>query len=82
VLTKITMLKNYVLTTLRNIQKHLGYSLINIFGLGMGASASSIVLLITNEYTRLVVLAIVIAIPLSLHGIDSLLSGFAYKSWC
>lgn len=46
----------------------------------MGASAGNIVLLITNEYTRLIIVAIFIAIPLSVYGINTLLSRFAYKT--
>ncbi|MGE0588957.1 MAG: ABC transporter permease [Cyclobacteriaceae bacterium] len=46
----------------------------------MGASAGNIVLLITNEYTRLIIIAIFIAIPLSIYGINTLLSSFAYKT--
>lgn len=34
------MLRNYLLSTLRNLQKHLTYSLINIFGLGLGIAIS------------------------------------------
>lgn len=30
------MIRNYLLSTLRNLRKHLSYSLINIFGLGLG----------------------------------------------
>ncbi|MEQ9415486.1 MAG: ABC transporter permease, partial [Cyclobacteriaceae bacterium] len=34
------MIRNYFLTTLRNLRKHFSYSLINIFGLGLGISIS------------------------------------------
>ncbi|HNP96028.1 MAG TPA: ABC transporter permease, partial [Cyclobacteriaceae bacterium] len=34
------MFKNYLLTTLRNLQKYLGYSIINIIGLCLGISIS------------------------------------------
>jgi putative ABC transport system permease protein len=33
------MLKNYLIISFRNLHKHLSYSLINIFGLGLGLSA-------------------------------------------
>ena len=33
------MLKNYLIVSFRNLHKHLSYSLINIFGLGLGLSA-------------------------------------------
>ncbi|MEQ8359483.1 MAG: FtsX-like permease family protein [Cytophagales bacterium] len=44
------MLRNYVLTALRNLRKHLGYSIINIFGLGLGlATALLLALWIRHE---------------------------------
>ncbi len=45
----------------------------------MGASVTNIVMLITNEYTKLVLLAVVIAIPISIYSVNELLSSFAYK---
>lgn len=46
----------------------------------LGATASSIVLLITTEYTRLILLAIALAIPISVWINNLLLDGFAYKT--
>lgn len=46
----------------------------------LGATASSIVLLITREYTRLILLAIILAIPISVWINNLLLDGFAYKT--
>lgn len=46
----------------------------------LGATASSIVLLITKEYTRLILLAIILSVPLSLWITGVLLEGFAYKT--
>ncbi len=46
----------------------------------MGANAGNIVLLITNEYIRLIIIAVFIAIPAALYGIDQLLGNFAYKT--
>lgn len=46
----------------------------------LGANAGNIILLITNEYTRLIIIAIFIAIPAALYGVDQLLGNFAYKT--
>lgn len=46
----------------------------------MGASSGNIILLITNEYTRLILLSILIAVPISLYAIKQILSSFAYKT--
>lgn len=46
----------------------------------MGATASSIVLLITKEYARLILVAIIVSIPFSLWITNLLLQGFAYKT--
>jgi len=46
------MLKNYILVALRNLWRHRGYSLINIFGLTIGlASTIFILLYVINELT-------------------------------
>ena len=39
------MIKNYLLTSLRNLQKHIGYSAINIFGLGLGLAITMLLAL-------------------------------------
>jgi ABC-type antimicrobial peptide transport system permease subunit len=44
----------------------------------LGASVFSLVYLLSSGITRLIALAIVIAIPLSIYAIDSWLAGFAY----
>lgn len=46
----------------------------------MGATAANIILLITNEYTRLILLSILIAVPVSIYAINQMLSNFAYKT--
>ncbi|MBZ0246067.1 MAG: FtsX-like permease family protein, partial [Cyclobacteriaceae bacterium] len=46
----------------------------------LGATAGSIILLITNEYTRLILISIIIAVPLALYAINEMLSNFAYKT--
>lgn len=46
----------------------------------LGANVGNIILLITNEYTRLIVIAVLIAIPAALYGVDQLLGNFAYKT--
>jgi putative ABC transport system permease protein len=50
----------------------------------LGASVFSIVYLLSTGFTRLILIAVVIAIPLSLYGINKWLEGFAYHihvSW-
>jgi len=46
----------------------------------MGASAASVVLLITKDFTRLVILSIVIGIPAAYWIMSQWLNGFAYKT--
>ncbi|MEO5890557.1 MAG: ABC transporter permease [Ferruginibacter sp.] len=50
----------------------------------LGASIFNIVYLLSGSFTRLIVIAIVVAVPLSWFAIDSWLNGFAYRinvSW-
>lgn len=47
----------------------------------LGASAASIVMLITRDYTRLVVIAIVLGLPLAYYAMENYwLSSFAYRT--
>ena len=46
----------------------------------LGATTSSIVLLITNEYTRLILIAMAIGIPVALYLVQLMLSNFAYSA--
>ncbi|HEX6891946.1 MAG TPA: ABC transporter permease [Chryseolinea sp.] len=46
----------------------------------LGATASSIVLLITKDFTRLVVIALMIGFPIAYWIMDKWLSDFAYKT--
>jgi putative ABC transport system permease protein len=46
----------------------------------LGATAPSIVLLITKDFTRLILIAIVIGLPLSYYLMSEWLSDFAYKT--
>jgi putative ABC transport system permease protein len=46
----------------------------------LGASSSSIVMLITKDFTRLVVLALVLGFPIAYWIMDKWLSDFAYKT--
>jgi putative ABC transport system permease protein len=46
----------------------------------MGASVNEIMAMMSSEFIRLVVVAFVIAVPLSLYAINSWLDGFAYKT--
>ncbi len=46
------MFKNYIIVALRNLWRHRGYSLINIFGLAIGLASSIFILLyVVNELT-------------------------------
>ena len=45
----------------------------------MGASVSTIVLLLSKEFSKLLALAFIIAIPVSWYGIQAWLGNFAYK---
>ena len=42
------MLKNYLKVAFRNILRHIGYSLINIFGLAIGMTACLLILYFVN----------------------------------
>ena len=46
------MFRNYLVVALRNLWRHRGYSLINIFGLAIGLASSIFILLyVVNELT-------------------------------
>jgi len=45
----------------------------------MGASVSSVVMLLSRDFTRLVIISFVLAAPLSWWMMDSWLGGFAYR---
>jgi len=49
---RLIMLKNYLLTSLRNIRRQKGYTLINVFGLAVGIAACLLVLLYTRDELR------------------------------
>lgn len=46
----------------------------------MGATVPSIILLITKDFTRLVLVAVVVGLPLAYWLMDSWLQGFAYRT--
>ena len=46
----------------------------------LGAKAASLVMLFSSEFTKLVLLALLIAVPLSYFAVDSWLSSFAYQA--
>jgi len=46
----------------------------------MGASVNEIMAMMSNEFIRLVLIAFVIAVPVSLYGIHQWLDNFAYKT--
>ncbi|MEI9918775.1 MAG: ABC transporter permease [Bacteroidota bacterium] len=46
----------------------------------MGASVSSVILLLTKEFTKLILIAFVIAVPVSWYIMDSWLNGFAFRT--
>ena len=45
----------------------------------LGASVAGIVLLVTKEFARLVLVAVVLAVPLAYLGVDAWLNHFAYR---
>jgi putative ABC transport system permease protein len=45
----------------------------------MGASVGSVVILLSRDFTKLVIISFVLATPLSWWMMDSWLSGFAYR---
>jgi putative ABC transport system permease protein len=45
----------------------------------LGASVPGVVLLLSKDFTKLVLIALVLAIPLAWYLMDSWLSGFAYR---
>jgi putative ABC transport system permease protein len=45
----------------------------------MGASVGNIVLLLSTEFTKLIVIAIVLSVPISWYIMNQWLSGFAYR---
>ncbi len=45
----VDMFKNYLVTSLRNIKKHKGYSFLNVLGLAIGMAACLIVILYTRD---------------------------------
>lgn len=46
----------------------------------LGASVSSIMLLFTKDFSKLIVIAIVIAVPLAYYGVNQWLENYTYKT--
>ncbi len=46
----------------------------------LGASVSSLFLLLTSDFTKLVLISLVVAIPIGWYSMDSWLQGFAYRT--
>ncbi len=46
----------------------------------LGSSVKDILLLLTGGFSKLILIAIIIAIPLAWYGIDSWLQGFAFRT--
>ena len=46
----------------------------------MGASASQIVVMLSRDFTRLVMIAIILAVPLAWYGMNEWLAGFVYRT--
>ncbi len=46
----------------------------------MGASVSQILVLLSRDFTRLVLISIVLAVPLAYFGMDKWMQGFAYRT--
>ena len=52
---KLSMLKNYFITSFRYLRKNIGYSFINIFGLALGLSLSIIIIVFIVLQSTLIV---------------------------
>ncbi|MEJ0029459.1 MAG: FtsX-like permease family protein [Bacteroidota bacterium] len=46
----------------------------------MGASVSSVILLLTKEFTKLILIAFVLAVPISWYIMNNWLNGFAFRT--
>lgn len=46
----------------------------------LGASVSSLFLLLTSDFTKLVLISLIVAIPIGWYSMDSWLQGFAYRT--
>jgi len=89
------MYKNYLKTTLRNIKRNKIYSFINMSGLAaytveqktkeigirkvLGASVINIFFFISKEFTKLVAIALIFAVPVSYYIMNNWLQNFAYR---
>jgi putative ABC transport system permease protein len=45
----------------------------------MGASVTSVVVLLTKDFTKLILIAFILSVPLSYYVMDEWLQGFAYR---
>jgi putative ABC transport system permease protein len=87
------MFKSYFKIAWRSLWKSKFYTIINISGLAvglatgimlgirkvLGASVSGIVALISKDFLKLVIIAIVIATPIAWLAMNKWLEGFAYR---
>lgn len=59
-----------------------GFAAINIFGLAigtLGASVTNVVLLLSSDFIRLVIIALFIAVPVAWYTMNRWLQDFAYR---
>jgi putative ABC transport system permease protein len=87
------MFKNYFKIAIRNLMKNKVFSFINIFGLSfsaeqrtkeigvrkvLGASVGNIVRLLSKDFLKLVLIAVLISTPLAWYIMNKWLQDFAY----
>ena len=85
----LVMWKNYVVASLRKFRRTKIHTLVNVIGLTsvrkvLGASVGGIVLLLSKDFTRLVGIAFVVAVPVAYFAMSRWLEDFAYRvdiSW-
>ncbi len=76
------MIKHYFKIVLRNLWKNKTYSRIREIGIRkiLGACVSGIVTLLSKEFIKLVLIASLLAIPVSWWMMNNWLSDFAYRT--
>lgn len=84
------MFKNYLKVVIRNLFKHKTYSLINILGLAvgltctlliqvLGASVQRIIIMLSKEFLKWILIANLIAWPLAYFAMNQVLQDYAFR---